>query len=217
MKDEKKVQIDILLTEYEMIRQESIVAQKHQIILVSIYISAIGFFLANILNSFFNTPSDSVLVLILVYFIPIISLFIGTIWLDQVYRQFLYGVYIYGIEKKISEILDMELSLNWETWLHEKRASLLTDPRFLYYIIFTFVYIGIPVVSIIFGFECTMSKYMLSFNIGTFTYLVFIGAITVVFCIYIYKILTLYKKEFKNCNNNKKKWECGQKPGPKID
>lgn len=128
MKKSKK--LEIVLREYNNIRTEIREKQKNQFTMLSIFVSAFGVLLAQIMNLYYKIEkcqqNSGLLDFFILCLIPATISFMGIIWLDQVYRQFRLIFYAFYLEKKINSLCDCELKYEesvifWEHFLRKEK------------------------------------------------------------------------------------------------
>jgi|CXWL01.1.fsa_nt_gi hypothetical protein len=114
---------DILLKEYETLRQEILVAMSSRNSVLSFGLATIGaIFTASLATQTGATPS-LLSSLILELGVPAISIFVLFMWLGEYQRMQRAGKFLVGIEKRINDIASKEL-LTWETSLRAKRGHM---------------------------------------------------------------------------------------------
>lgn len=114
---------DILLKEYETLRQEILAAMSGRNSILSFGLATIGaIFTASLATQTGSTPS-LLSSLILELAVPAISVFVLFIWLGEYQRMQRAGKFLVGLEKRINEIASKEL-LTWETVLRSKQSHM---------------------------------------------------------------------------------------------
>lgn len=135
---EKSLELQVLLAEYNSLRDEAKNCDTVQMLVATICMTVIGaLFSANI---FFKTPeTQSRLALLYLFWclIPWIIMFFGIIWIDQLYRRMRFGAYLYSLEVKINKLFVGEPRMNWEHWIVsiEKNDSFFKPSHLYGYII----------------------------------------------------------------------------------
>lgn len=119
---------DIVIEEYNSLRNESSDALKHQQSIINYGLTAIGVLIAFSANLWGN---EAIVEVIFVLFIPFLCNLIILIWNGEVRRMSRAGQYIKRIEDKILAEFSGKLSndvpaLEWETYL--RRPKLLEEP-----------------------------------------------------------------------------------------
>ena len=114
---------DILLKEYETLRQEILAAMSSRNSILSFGLATIGAILTASLATQ-TGPSPSLLSsLILELAVLAISIFVLFMWLGEYQRMQRAGKFLVGLEKRINEIASKKL-LTWETSLRAKRGHM---------------------------------------------------------------------------------------------
>lgn len=114
--------VEILLKEYETLRQEILTAMSNRISILSFGLASIGaIFTASI--AIYSTNNALLSGLALTLAIPAISIFILFIWLGEYQRMQRAGKFLAGLEKRINEKATMKL-LSWETDLRAKHTHM---------------------------------------------------------------------------------------------
>ncbi|WP_316572270.1 hypothetical protein [Neobacillus sp. YIM B06451] len=130
---------DIVLTEYDSLRNESANALQHQQSIINYGLTAIGVLIAFGANLW---AKDHIVESLFIFFIPFLCNLIILIWNGEVRRMSRAGQYIKLIEDKINlqiskEANIPELALEWETYLRrpKKTTSILKSENWLQRII----------------------------------------------------------------------------------
>lgn len=192
--------INIILKEYDMVRNETRMFFNLQFTVVGIWITLIGVLLGFIFNKFIDSSSSeinaSIMELILIIILPGVSDFLGMIWLDFSMRITKNAFFTYGIEEKINKIASVN-KMNLIEWEHYKKSDSQSKTPvklinyFYYFIMIGCFFFVVPAISLylIYIFENSLT-------INYIYYIVFaIIEITTLFfaLIYIKKILSLDK------------------------
>ena len=192
--------INIILKEYDMVRNETRMFFNLQFTVVGIWITLIGVLLGFIFNKFIDSSSSeinaSTMELILIIILPGVSDFLGMIWLDFSMRITKNAYFTYGIEEKINKIASVN-KMNLIEWEHYKKSDSQSKTPvklinyFYYFIMIGCFFFVVPAISLylIYIFENSLI-------INYIYYIVFaIIEITTLFfaLIYIKKILSLDK------------------------
>lgn len=114
---------DVMLKEYETLRQEILTAMGSRNSILSFGLATIGaIFTASLATQTGNTPS-LLASLILELGVPAISAFVLFMWLGEYQRMQRAGKFLVGLEKRINESVSSEL-LSWETSLRAERKHM---------------------------------------------------------------------------------------------
>jgi hypothetical protein len=116
-----EILIDIIIKEYETLRQEILAAMTNKISILSFGLATIGaVFAASVVIS----GGDSILPgLILSITVPLISNFVLFMWLGEHQRIQRAGKFLVGLEKRINDEASKNL-LTWETSLREQQRHM---------------------------------------------------------------------------------------------
>jgi len=117
--------IDIMLLEYTKLREEASSIMSSQFTILSLLASALGVLVGIGFNLFYEISKtemnrgNDLIGIIFMILIPGISVFLGILWLDRVYRQMQVRSYVHAREKEINELLSAGevKALHWENWL----------------------------------------------------------------------------------------------------
>ena len=120
--------IEIMLKEYETLRQESLNSMHNRNTILSFGLAAIGAIFAGSIIAYSTDTYSLIPSLALIIVIPLISSFILLIWLGEYERMQRAGRFLVGIEHRINKEFSKEL-LTWETRLRERRVHM----RYPYY------------------------------------------------------------------------------------
>lgn len=110
--------LDIMLKEYETLRQESLDTMNNRSQIVSFGLATIGVIIAAAFSLDRAERSLSLNTLIFSAGIPSLSVLILYIWLGEVERMMRVGDYLRGLEARINALADRQTALlQWEQWL----------------------------------------------------------------------------------------------------
>lgn len=114
---------EIILKEYETIRQEILTSMNNRVSILSFGLAIIGaIFTASI--AVFTTSSYSLLSsLMLIFAVPAINSFVLFMWLGEYQRMQRAGRFLVDLEDRINKIASSTL-LTWETNLREQRLHM---------------------------------------------------------------------------------------------
>lgn len=191
---------DFMLLEYELVRTELRHFQRNQITIISILVTAtISLFAYGLIIK------DNIII-VTGFIIPALFAVLGTLWIDQIYRQRELALYSYSLEVELSS---QNNTKGWEHYIQRKRAvksgaldknrnnsiieslfESLKSPSISYYLIFSAGSVGVPVSSI---FYCML--HVKSSDLSTL-YMIILGFILLTFqicieAVYVKNILSL--------------------------
>ena len=147
--------------DYELVRTELRHFQRNQLTIISILVTA------SVSAYAYSFNNLSRLVAVSGFVIPVLFAVLGTLWIDQIYRQRELALYSYILER---ELFSGFITKGWEHYVQRKRASIrnssygkprtLTErvesfaksPSLYYYFLFSSGVIVIPVLSVIYCF-----------------------------------------------------------------
>lgn len=115
--------IEILLKEYETLRQESLDTINNRNTILSFGLATIGAIFAGSSIAYTTGTYSLVSSLVLILAIPAISSFVLFIWLGEYERMQRAGRFLVELEHKINEESSKEL-LTWETYLRKRHAHM---------------------------------------------------------------------------------------------
>lgn len=143
--------IEVMLKEYEMLRQEILGAMSNRAQIISFGLGTIGVLFAGILTSDLAKESPKLLIVVFSFAIPTASVLVLYIWLGEVERMMRAGRYLANLEGRINRALGAgEDTLRWENWLRDTRVQI----RYTYLVVialfFGFAY-GSPVLTVLAG------------------------------------------------------------------
>jgi hypothetical protein len=102
------------LAEYQSLRTESLQAQQAQQTILQFGITGV----AVLLGLSLQLENKVLAILLLLFLVPLLSIFIVTVWFTELFRSLRAGDYIAGLEAKINSIAGQQPpALDWETWL----------------------------------------------------------------------------------------------------
>ncbi len=142
--------LNVIMKEYEMLRAESQEKQKTQFTMISLIVSAISIVFGLTANLESSAAKISLPILYR-FLLPCTIMFFGILWLDQMYRQVMIGVYTAQIENKINSLLKADIPdgmssiIGWEQWLSARRPTEKFWGKTNYY----YAYIGLGTLSVL--------------------------------------------------------------------
>lgn len=117
--------IEVLLKEYEILRQESHNNIDNRIKIISFGLATIGLIFASMFSADAATRTPTLVLTVLCFGIPVISIFVLYLWLGEVERMMRAGDYLRKLEDEINGILDKEeTTLQWEKWIISKKRQI---------------------------------------------------------------------------------------------
>ena len=191
------------LEEYKLVRDELKHKMQAQYTLMTIMVTAIGIlFAASMQLIEFESLlyKDEVLSLLFCAAIPGVVLFFGAIWLDQVYRQVMLGVYALLLEREINEMQEYRI-LYWENWAtreankkplikksldeSSEKIGFFDKLSYFYYYICLGLFLSVPPFSAVIGY------FVVEKNLAIMKVALIVGAIAYcAFCFFCFKYVT---------------------------
>ena len=140
--------LELMLKEYETLRQESLDSINNRSQIVSFGLATIGLIVAAIFALDSSLQSTALVVLVFSVGIPIISVLILYIWLGEVERMMRAGDYLCGLEARINDVEGSGTApLQWEQWLRS------TTKQMKYpYIVVIVLFLGFAYTAPVVGF-----------------------------------------------------------------
>ena len=190
MKSEIKIDYtSLVMTEYKELRQEvrnSFQIQNSLIALdASISGILIGLGMSIFLNGNYGEKYYYAISFLFCAIMPAVSMFLGIIWLDQVYRQVKLGAYIRNLENIVNRNVNAQNDdninvLNWEHWVAQENQGkpLLLRTNYYYYFFCMAVFLLCPIICLLYGLwmvKYNVSNIWLPIAIGVITYILFVG------------------------------------------
>lgn len=190
--------IELIMSEYDMIRSETRMFFNLQFTVIGIWITLSGIligFVLNDLSSFTINDEMTAMNIILIKFILSILLpgssgFLGVIWLDFSYRIARNSYYTYQIEDKVKSMINTKVELlGWEHFIKSdglKMAPVKWIDYFYYFAVMGVIFIVVPLiclylVTVYFG-EMIESIYFVLFVLIEIIIIFFV-------CVYVKRIL----------------------------
>jgi len=115
--------LDVLLKEYQAIREEVITTMRSRITILSSGLISISIALAASVASYSSNSVSTLPSLILISIIPAITSFVLFVWLGEYQRMQRAGKYLVSLENKINGEATKQL-LSWETQLREQHRHM---------------------------------------------------------------------------------------------
>lgn len=115
--------IEIMLKEYETLRQEILAAFNNRNSILSFGLAIIGAIFTASIATFTGSTSSLLSSLVLVLAVPTISIFVLLMWLGEYQRMQRAGKFLVDLERRINEEASKEL-LTWETHLRAQRRHM---------------------------------------------------------------------------------------------
>jgi len=113
--------VEIMLKEYETLRQESLNSMNNRNTIISFGLATIGAIFAGSIVAYTTGTYSLISSLALILVIPIISIFVLFMWLGEYERMQRAGKFIAKLEDKINVEASKKL-LTWETHLRESQS-----------------------------------------------------------------------------------------------
>jgi hypothetical protein len=106
------------LAEYQSLRQESLQAQKEQQTILQYGITGVGILIGLALQ----LDAEILAILLLLYLVPLLGIFIISVWFTEIFRSLRAGTFISGLEAKINSVVGRSgaPALEWESWLRAR-------------------------------------------------------------------------------------------------
>lgn len=124
------------LNEYHSLRAESLQAMQAQQSILQFGVTGVA-----VLTGLGLQNNDKLLaILVLLVFVPLLSIFITSVWFVEIFRSIRAGMYIACLEKKINAVIGGSIrALEWESWLQDHpEARMFTRDRMSFGIIYIF-------------------------------------------------------------------------------
>jgi hypothetical protein len=88
-------------------------------------------------------------ILVLLFLVPLLSIFFVSIWFVEIFRSIRAGMYIACLEKKINAVIGGNIrALEWESWLQEHpEARMFTRDRMSFGILYIFNLAGVTLAA----------------------------------------------------------------------
>ncbi len=112
--------LDTVIEEYKTLRAESLTAIQTQQAVIRYGLAIVGVLVATALNTWDKLVLSAAVFLV---FLPIVCYLILMIWMGEVARMMRVGRYLYGLEKRINEFLNGQVTLRNS----RKRGSAVQD------------------------------------------------------------------------------------------
>jgi hypothetical protein len=135
------------LAEYNSLRAESLQAQQAQQHILQFGITGIA-----VLTGLGLQNNDELLsILVLLFLVPLLSIFIVSVWFVEIFRSLRAGMFIACIEERINAVLGGDFpALHWETWLRDHReARMFVRDRMSFSILYVFNVAGVVLAAYI--------------------------------------------------------------------
>lgn len=172
--------IEVMLKEYESLRQECLSSIDHRNTILSFGLAAIGAIFAGSIVVYSTITYSFISSLALMIVIPFIGSLTVLMWLGEYERMQRAGKFLVEIERKINKEISREL-LTWETRLREQRAHM----KYPYHASVTLL---IAISMVLFGIGLITAKFP-----AALTYLIAIVGTLFHFGLYIFVILRIAK------------------------
>lgn len=130
-KDLSQERFQALMTEYASLRAEAQQEDAHQIQLVTVTFSTLAA-LVSAAAAFHNKIPNRAALFLSFVALPCLTMFMGILWIDLLYRKTRFGAYTKVLENKINRLLSGQpLSdlpggvrvMEWEHWIQELEQS----------------------------------------------------------------------------------------------
>jgi positive regulator of sigma E activity len=103
-------------SEYQSLRTESLQAQHAQQTILQFGITGV----AVLVGLSLQLKNQVLAILLLLYMVPLVSIFIVSVWFTEIFRSLRAGDFLAYREKRINEEIGSEVpALEWETWLRQ--------------------------------------------------------------------------------------------------
>jgi hypothetical protein len=129
------------LSEYSSLRTESLQAMQAQQTILQFGITGVA-----VLTGLGLQSDDKLLaILVLLFLVPLLSIFFVSIWFVEIFRSIRAGMYIACLEKKINAVIGGTVrALEWESWLRDHpEARMFTRDRMSFGILYIFNLAGV--------------------------------------------------------------------------
>jgi hypothetical protein len=108
------------LAEYNSLRAESLQAQQAQQNILQFGIAGI----AVLIGLGLQNNDEFLSILVLLFLVPLLSIFIVSVWFVEIFRSLRAGMFIAYLEKNINSVLGGNVrALQWESWLNDHREA----------------------------------------------------------------------------------------------
>jgi hypothetical protein len=108
------------LAEYQSLRAESLQAQQAQLTILQFGITGV----AVLVGLSLQLENEGLAILLLLLMVPLVSIFIVSVWFTEIFRSLRAGDFLAEREKKINnEIGNKVPALYWETWLRQPEPN----------------------------------------------------------------------------------------------
>jgi hypothetical protein len=115
--------LEIILKEYEMIRQEILASMSNRTSILSFGLATIGAILTASIATFSVSGYSLLAILMLIFAVPAINGFILFMWAGEYQRMLRAGKFLKGLERKVNREFSDEV-LTWETYLSLQRLHM---------------------------------------------------------------------------------------------
>jgi hypothetical protein len=129
------------LAEYNSLRAESLQAQQAQQNIFQFGIAGVA-----VLTGLGLQNNDELIsIVVLLFLVPLLSIFIVSVWFVEIFRSLRAGMFISHMEEKINAVLERNApALQWESWLRDHReARMFARDRMSFSILFIFNIAGV--------------------------------------------------------------------------
>lgn len=151
--------IDIMMKEYETLRQESMDSINNRSHIVSFGLASIGILAAGFFSSETALGLPFSVCLVFSYAIPAVSILVLYIWLGEVERMMRAGSYLRELEARINKLIDRpDPTLQWEQWLRTSHTQM-TYPYLVVIMLFLGLTFGGPLIGIVLSQAPALSRW----------------------------------------------------------
>lgn len=147
MRDE----LQVLLSEYESLRRESLDTITHRTQIASFGLAAVGALFAGVSLARDHGRSTGLVVAVIAFGVPLIAALVLVMWLGELERKERAGSYLRWLEGRVNELLGEE-AMAWESWLGTPRDQFGPGRLFYPYLavigLFTLIGLGAPIAAV---------------------------------------------------------------------
>ena len=144
-------ELQVLLSEYESLRRESLDTITHRTQIASFGLAAVGALFAGVSLARDHGRSPGLVVAVIAFGVPLIAALVLPMWLGELERKERAGAYLRWLEGRVNELLGAE-AMAWESWLGTPRDQ--SGPGRLFYPylavigLFTLIGLGAPITAV---------------------------------------------------------------------
>jgi hypothetical protein len=175
-------QTEVLIKEYETLRRESLDSITHRTQVASFGLAAVGALFAGPFLAGEGTRSTELLLGVLAFGVPLVSVLVLRMWLGEFERMQRAGSYLCWLEHRINILVGKHV-LSWESWLRE--GDRLLYPYFSVVALFSLIGIGAPIAG------------ALSTRASSWEWLVIIPGIATTLVVGVHAAFRVHKPKFR--------------------